>query len=257
MDFTERTYREYHRQEDLVHFQIVVEETDLDIGIRKERFSPELVEWVAETIRVCRKPLEDYIQVDHDFVSSLTPYTVLSDAPVIVQTMAEAGRLAGVGPMAAVAGAVAEWVGKSIAKRSRDVIVENGGDVFMRTSRIRKVGIYAGESPLSNRIAIEVKPDQTPLGICTSSGKIGHSLSFGQADAVVVLSPSVPLADAVATATGNLVQTVEDLEGALEFASRIKGVTGVLIIKDERLAVWGNVKLLPIKACHPEHSEGS
>ncbi|WP_075364349.1 UPF0280 family protein [Desulfosporosinus metallidurans] len=245
MDYRERIYRQDHRQEDLVHFQLAVEETDLDIGVRKERFSPELVKWVEETMRACRKPLEDYIQRDPGFVHSLTPYTVFPDAPFIVQTMAEAGCLAGVGPMAAVAGAVAEWVGKAISKRSRDVIVENGGDIFLRTSRIRKVGIFAGDSPLSNRVAIEIRPDQTPLGICTSSGKVGHSLSFGKADAVVVLSPSVALADAVATAGGNLVQTVDDLERTLEFASGIKGVTGMLIIKDDRLAVWGNVKLLP------------
>lgn len=246
MDYTERSYRQHHRQEDLVHFQLAVAETDLDIGVRKERFSPELVEWVAEIIRACRKPLEDYIQKDPDFLSALKPYPVLPGAPEIVCRMSEAGRLAGVGPMAAVAGAVAEWVGNVIAKRSRDVIVENGGDIFMRTSRTRKVGIFAGSSPLSNRIALEIKPDHTPLGICTSSGKVGHSLSFGKADAVVVLSPSVPLADAVATATGNLVQTPDDLERAIEFASQIQGVTGILAIKNDRLALWGSVKLLPI-----------
>ena len=247
MDFEERIYRQQHSQEDLVHFQLAVGETDLDIGVRKDRFSKELVEWVEETIRACRRPLEDYIQRDPGFAKALTPYTVLPDAPLIVLTMAEAGRLAGVGPMAAVAGAVAEWVGKSIAKRSRDVIVENGGDIFMRTSRIRKVGVFAGDSPLSNRVALEIRPDQTPLGICTSSGKVGPSLSFGKADAVVVLSPSVPLADAIATACGNLVQTVNDLEKTLEFASKIPGVTGVLAIKDDRLAVWGSMKLLPMK----------
>ena len=246
MDFEERIYRQQHSQEDLVHFQLAVQETDLDIGVRKDRFSEELVEWVEETIRLCRRPLEDYIQRDPGFVNALTPYVVLPDAPLIVQTMAEAGRLAGVGPMAAVAGAVAEWVGKSIAKRSRDVIVENGGDIFLRTSRIRKVGVFAGDSPLSNRVALEIRPDQTPLGICTSSGKVGPSLSFGKADAVVVLSRSVPLADAVATACGNLVQTVNDLERTLEFASEIPGITGVLVIKDDRLAVWGSVKLLPM-----------
>lgn len=246
MDYTERNYRQSHRQKDLVHFQIAIQETDLDIGVRKERFSPELVNWVEETVRACRKPLEDYIQKDPDFVSSLIPYTVFPDAPAIAQTMADAGRLAGVGPMAAVAGAVAEWVGKAIAKRSKDVIVENGGDIFMRTSRIRKVGIFAGESPLSNRVAIEVRPDQTPLGICTSSGKVGPSLSFGKADAVVVLSPSTPLADAVATAAGNLVQTIDDLERALELAAQIEGVKGIVVIKDDQLAVWGSVKLLPI-----------
>ena len=246
MEFTERIYRQHHRQEDLVHFQLAVQETDLDIGVRKDRFSNELVEWVEEVIRACRRPLEDYIQRDPGFVNALTPYTVLSDAPLIVRTMAEAGRLAGVGPMAAVAGAMAEWVGKSIAKRSKDVIVENGGDIFMRSSRVRKVGIFAGDSSLSNRVAIEIRPDQTPLGICTSSGKVGHSLSFGKADAVVVLSPSVSLADAVATACGNLVQTVDDLERTIEFASEITGVTGVLVIKDDRLAVWGSIKLIPL-----------
>lgn len=247
MDYRERVYRQDHRQEDLVHFQLSVKETDLDIGVRKERFSPELVKWIEETIKVCRRPLEDYIQRDPDFVNSLIPYEVLPDAPLIVRIMAEAGRLAGVGPMAAVAGAVSEWVGKEIAKRSRDVIVENGGDIFMRTSRIRRVGIFAADSPLSNRVAIEIRPEQTPLGICTSSGKVGHSLSFGQADAVVVLSPSVALADAVATAGGNSVKSLDDLEKTLEFAAGIEGVTGMVIIKDDRLAAWGNVKLIPNK----------
>ncbi len=246
MDYIERSYRQRHRQEDLVHFQLAVGETDLDIGVRKERYSDQLVEWVEETIRNCRRPLEDYILRDPDFAKALTPYTVSPYAPLIVKTMAEAGRLAGVGPMAAVAGVISELVGKSIAKRSRDVIVENGGDIFLRTSRIRKVGVFAGDSPLSNRVAIEIRPEQTPLGICTSSGKVGHSLSFGKADAVVVISPSVPLADAVATATGNLVKTINDLEKALEFASGIEGVTGVLVIKDDRLAVWGSVKLIPM-----------
>lgn len=248
MDYIERSYRQRHRQEDLVHFQLAVGETDLDIGVRKERYSDQMVVWVEETIRDCRRPLEDYIQRDPDFAKALTPYTVLPNAPLIVKAMAEAGRLAGVGPMAAVAGVISELVGKSLAKRSRDVIVENGGDIFLRTSRIRKVGVFAGDSPLSNRVAIEIRPEQTPLGICTSSGKVGHSLSFGKADAVVVISPSVPLADAVATATGNLVKTINDLEKALEFASGIEGVTGVLVIKDDRLAVWGSVKLIPMNA---------
>lgn len=247
MEYVERIYRRLHRQEDLVHFQLAVKETDLDIGVRKERFSPELVDWVEAIIKDCRKSLEDYIAQDPDFLKALTPHAVPSNAPIIVKTMAEAGRLAGVGPMAAVAGAVAEWVGQRLAKRSRDVIVENGGDIYIRTSRIRKVGVFAGDSPLSNRVAIEVRPEQTPLGICTSSGKVGPSLSFGQADAVVVLSSSVALADAAATACGNFVQTTEDLERALQLASEIEGIKGILVIKEDRLAVWGNVKLVPMQ----------
>ena len=246
MDYSERTYRQRHRQDDLVHFQVVVQETDLDIGVRRERFSRELIEWVESIVRDCRKPLEDYIRQDSDFQKALIPYVVPETAPLIVKTMTEAGRLAGVGPMAAVAGAVAEWVGKAISKRSRDVIVENGGDIFLRISRQRRVGIFAGDSPLSNRIALEIQPEQTPLGICTSSGKVGPSLSFGKADAAVILSESTALADAVATACGNLVQTEDDLQTAVDFASQVPGISGCLIIKGERLGVWGNIKLIPM-----------
>lgn len=246
MDYIERVYREQHRQADLVHFQVAVQETDLDIGVRKEQFSPEWIPWAEQIIQDARRPLEDYITGDPGFVKALTPYAVLPDAPPIVREMAEAGSLAGVGPMAAVAGAVAAWVGKAFARRSRDIIVENGGDIFLRTSRIRHVGVFAGDSPLSNRIALEVRPEYGPLGICTSSGSVGHSLSFGKADAVVILSPSVALADAVATATGNRIQSADDLEEAVSFASGIKGVSGVLIVKGEQLAAWGKIKLVPL-----------
>lgn len=248
MNYTERNYRLRHRQDDLIHFQVAIKETDLDIGVRKERFTPELVKWTESLIEECRQPLEDYIKKEPGFLKALTPYEVPKDAPDIVKEMADAGRMAGVGPMAAVAGAVSECVGRSLAKRSRDVIVENGGDIYLRTGKIRYIGVFAGESPLSNRLALEIRPENTPLGICTSSGTVGHSLSFGKADAVVILAPSTALADAVATATGNLVQNGGDLDKALEFAATIKGVSGVLIIKGDRLAAWGHIKLLPVRS---------
>lgn len=245
MDYTERTYRHQHRQNDLIHFQIGVKETDLDIGVRKERFSPELVNWVENLIQEYRRPLEEYIQQDPGFLKALTPYDVLPDAHPLVVEMARAGELAGVGPMAAVAGTMAEWVGRALSKRSRDVIVENGGDIYLRSACIRHIGIFAGESPLSNRLALEIRPEQTPIGICTSSGKVGPSLSFGRSDAVVILSPSTALADAVATAAGNLVQTKDDVEKAVELAAGIQGITGALVIAEEKLAAWGHIKLLP------------
>lgn len=247
MDYTERTYRLLHRQSDLLHFQAAVQETDLDIGIKRERFSPELVEWVYALIQECRKPLEEYIKIDPDFQKALSPYRVLPSAPLIAERMAEAGRRAGVGPMAAVAGAIAETVGQALQKRSKDVIVENGGDIYLLSSRLRYIGIFAGESPLSNRLSLEIRPEQTPLGICTSSGTVGPSLSFGQADAVVILSPFAALADAVATAVGNLVQRQEDLEKAIQFAADIGGVAGAVIIKGEHLAAWGHIKLVPMQ----------
>jgi hypothetical protein len=145
--------------------------------------------------------------------------------------------------MAAVAGAIAERVGRELMKLSPEVIVENGGDIFMKTLTNRLVGVYAGSSPFTGKIALEVEPEETPLGICTSSGTVGHSLSYGSADAVIVISPSAALADAAATAIGNLIQESGDIPMGIEFAQDIAGLKGVLIIKGDKLGIWGEVKI--------------
>ena len=242
----ERTYRALHRQKDLVHFQVSLRETDLDIGIRASRYTPTTKTWCNTLLYNCRGVLEEYIQRDPGFAKSLIPYTPFPDAPKIIQVMAKAGELAGVGPMAAVAGAIASEMGLALLKHSRDVIVENGGDIYIRSNVIRRIGIFAGKSLLSYRLALEIAPEQTPLGICTSSGTVGHSLSYGCADAVVVLSTNTALADAVATATGNQIKDSTDLETAVHFATAIPGVLGALVILGDKLAVKGQIKLAPM-----------
>jgi len=241
-----RNYRRLYRQKDLIHFQVVVKETDLDIGIRQECFSPKLANWVLRLVRDCRTPLEEYIKKDPLFYETLSPYNPLPDAPPLVHKMALAAGKANVGPMAAVAGAIAEEVGQALLKRSKEVIVENGGDIFLRTTCRRQIGIFAGSSPFSYHLVLEITPEDTPLGICTSSGTVGHSLSIGKADAVVIISPSAALADAVATAAGNLVQNEVDLQKAVNFAASIPEVTGALAIKGDKLAAWGKVKIKPL-----------
>lgn len=109
----------------------------------------------------------------------------------------------------------------------------------MKTNKKRHVGIYAGRSPFNGRLAIEIKPEDTPIGICTSSGTVGPSLSFGHADAVVIIAQSAVLADACATAVGNLIQSDSDIDRGVKFAQKIEGITGVLIIKGEKIGVWG------------------
>lgn len=246
MDYVERTYRSLHRQGDLVHFQVCINETDLDIGVRRERFASDWLPWLEGIIGEQRKLLEEYIKLDPTFKTTLVPHLLQSGAPALAVEMAQAGALAGVGPMAAVAGTFAQLVGKALAQRSKDVIVENGGDIFLKTTHTRKVGIFAGTSPFSHQIALEIQPKQTPLGICTSSGTVGHSLSFGKSDAVIILAPSAPLADAVATAAGNLVQTEADLQRAVDFAASVHGITGAVAIKGEKLAAWGQLKIVPM-----------
>ncbi|MBL7126055.1 MAG: UPF0280 family protein [Dehalococcoidales bacterium] len=235
-----RTYRHWVKGDDLVVFSVVVKETDLHLSAASN-----LRRKAHRMVLKYRDSLERYIARHPDFLTSLEPLEVEKDAPIIVRDMAEAARLCGVGPMAAVAGAIAGFVGRELLEFSPEVIVENGGDIFIKIQRQRTIGIFAGNSPLTGKLGLELNPEDTPLGICTSSGTVGHSLSFGRADAVIVLADSATLADAAATAIGNRVSEVTDIEKGIEFAQGIGQLKGVVIIKDDRLGVWGDVKMVP------------
>ncbi|MEW6698686.1 MAG: UPF0280 family protein [Bacillota bacterium] len=247
MAYEPRTYRTLHRKEDLYHFRVVVEETDLDIAVNKESYNKDVHQAVLAAVQKERQLLKSYIKRDPVFLTTLAPHPPLPGAPPQVMEMWDASSLAGVGPMAAVAGLVAERVGQLLTGFSREVIVENGGDIWLKSCRTRRVAIFAGASPFSYRLGLEIDPAQTPLGICTSSGTIGHSLSFGCADAVVILAHSATLSDAVATAAGNMVKSAADLEKAVGFALSIPGVSGAVAILGDKLAAQGQIKLVPIE----------
>jgi ApbE superfamily uncharacterized protein (UPF0280 family) len=234
--YKQRLYRDWTKSDDLIGFQVGVSETDLYIGAEHD-----LAAKARDSIHKYRNQLQDYIAMNPEFQTTLEPYPEDPAAPAIIREMTAAAVVAGVGPFAAVAGTIAEQVGKDLLDYSGQIIIENGGDIFLKSSKKRTVGIYAGSSPLSNRLALEIEADETPLGICTSSGTVGHSLSFGKADAVVILSKSTAIADAVATAVANLIQTAADIPKGLNFAKKIKAVKGVAIIKDDRMGIWGKI----------------
>lgn len=237
--YEKRTYRNLVKTDDLVQFEVIVKETDLLVRAEKDLYGE-----TRESILKYRRQLETYIEMNPEFQRSLIPLKDDPYAPEIVQEMIRTSGSAQVGPMAAVAGAMAEWVSKDLLQFSKEVIIENGGDIYLSTSRERIIGIYAGDSPLSLKIGIVVEPEETPLGICTSSGTVGHSLSFGKTDAVCILSKSAALSDAAATSVGNIVQEKKDIEWGLERGKGIEGVLGTLIIVGEKMGVWGNVKLI-------------
>ncbi|MBN1689888.1 MAG: UPF0280 family protein [Dehalococcoidia bacterium] len=239
--YDQRTYRRSIKDGDLVSFQAVVKETDLYI-----RASRDLSAVAVAAITEIRDPLERYISEHPVFLHSLEPLQVGPDAPEIVRRMAEAAGLANVGPMAAVAGAVAQMVGEKLLHLSGEVIVENGGDIYLKVSRKRVIAIFAGESEFTGKLAIEVEPDRTPLGVCTSSGRVGPSLSLGMADAAVVIAPSAALADAAATAVGNAVKSERDVDAALELGRRIRGISGIVVIAGSNMGAWGDIKLVRI-----------
>jgi ApbE superfamily uncharacterized protein (UPF0280 family) len=234
-----RFYRDWVKQGDLLPTHIIEKETDLLILTDK----PVDKELIRQRLYTYRWDIENYIARDRRFLSALKPMPVEINAPAIIRVMSAAALKAGVGPMAAVAGAVAESIGRDLLKKKcRDVIIENGGDIFLKTTKPRAIGIYAGRSRLWNNISLKIKPKDTPLGICTSSGTIGHSLSFGSADSVVILSKSASLADAVATAVCNAVKSKHDLQAALDLARSVCGVLGVVIILKKDLISWGGIE---------------
>lgn len=235
-----RDYRQAIDAGGLVSSFVAVRQTDLHI------LAASVVDEIAsESVYRYRNQLENYLAAHPKFLTSLNPLPFDALAPPIVKEMLKAAIAAQVGPMAAVAGAIAEFVGKDLlAAGEEEVMVENGGDIFLKRKKDCTISIFAGQSPLSRRIGVKVPVALMPLGICTSSGSVGHSLSLGKADSVTALAFSTALADAAATRLGNAVTDAGSLDRALELAQTIPGLLGVVIILDKQLGAWGEIDLV-------------
>lgn len=241
MTYEPRTYRRLVAPAGLTTFRVVVRETDLHISAERD-LSAEAIALVESA----RAEIEGYISSHPRFAESFVPFAVGRDAPPVVRDMADAASHAGVGPMAAVAGALAEHVARGLAPLSREVIVENGGDVYLMGSTERTVALHAGGSPLSGRAGIVVGPDLLPCAVCTSSATVGPSVSLGRADAACVVARSGALADAVASALGNRVHSGADVERAMDAVKGIHGVLGLVVVIGETLGAWGSARLVTL-----------
>ena len=175
---------------------------------------------------------------------TLEPYDLPADgAPEIVKQMISTTAVFGIGPMAAVAGAIAKFgVEAMMQEGAAYAIVDNGGDISLLNDEPVLVGIYAGQSAIHD-LALEIPPRSRPLGIATSSGTVGPSISFGFADAATVISQDPALADAAATALGNAVQAQGPLEECFQAIDR-PGIEGALVIRGEEMALWGTLPKL-------------
>ena len=234
-----RSYRRRMRAEGLVGFGVAIGESDLWIWAERELRS--------EAISVLQRLRADVLaQLERQpaFLTSLVPLPCPQNSPPIIRAMCQAAEAVGVGPMAAVAGAIAQAVAEALEPLSPEVIVENGGDLYLITRRERLVAIVAGRSSLSGKLAIRVPANQR-LAVCTSSGTQGHSLSFGRADAAVVAAGDGALADAVATALGNRVQGPADIEAAVKWARSLPGVRQAVVLCGDRMAIVGELEVVP------------
>ncbi len=241
MSYQERIYRAHSSTEGLFSFSVCINESDLFISASKKLSKP-----ATDSIMEARITIRNYITDHPEFIRSLVPLPFDTFAPQIIKKMLNAALLCGVGPMAAVAGAVAEFTGERLLQDAEEVIVENGGDLFINTNRQLTIGIFAGKSPLNGNIGIKILPGEQPVSLCTSSAQIGHSLSFGTAEAVTIKSRSATVADAAATAICNIVKHGSDIERAIKKAKSISGVMGVLIIKGEHLGIWGDIEIVTL-----------
>ena len=239
-DFTQRSYRRCAGVDGLHNFQVICQETDLMIQADKR-----LDRQAHEQVLTLRGHIEGYIARFPAFVSALRPWPNEAFAPAVVRQMIQAGNAAGVGPMAAVAGAIAENVGRHLLCQCTQVVVENGGDVFMKTDDATVVGLFAGNSPLSMKMGIQLPAAEQGIGVCTSSGTVGHSLSAGSADAVCVISDSCALADAAATAIGNRIHSPLDIKAAIDFGKSIAGINGIVVVVNRKIGAWGSIELVP------------
>ena len=224
---TKRTYRTFTYREAV--FRICCEKFDAV---------------TAEIIRQ-RRILEEYINRHPDFRQSIEPLELLADAPDVAQSMAHAARLMGVGPMAAVAGAMAQFAGQAaLDAGAREVIVDNGGDIYICAVEPVIIGLNTGTADLGEKLAFSLKANDTPVSICSSSGKMGHSMSLGECDLASVVAKDAALADAAATQAANLVRDVDDIDPALERIFAIEGIDGIMIVKGARVGLAGKLPSL-------------
>ena len=218
-------------------YNVCVEETDLMIGTDED-----CSELVLKTVRTLRKEIYAAIRDNSEFLTSLVPVEYKGEG--VVEAMVEAAKLAEVGPFAAVAGAINDMLAEKLMDKSKQIIIENGGDIYIKSDQDRLIGIYAGNSVLSGKFAIEIQKDLFPVGVCTSSATVGHSFSMGKADAAVVISKTCAVADAFATAFCNRIKKTEDIAPALEWVNGFDEVIGAVAIINDKIGAIGNIKLV-------------
>lgn len=245
MDYITRTYRDHFRQDRWAYFVAGYKETDLCIGVDKASWQPEIKIFTEQAIRRLREEMDGWIENHPDYAQALEYHPAAPDAPEIFRAMSAVAEKSGIGPMSAVAGAVAQYIGETLKTKFhlQEIIVENGGDIYADICKDMDISVFAGSSPLSEKVGLHINAAYAPLGICTSSGTVGPSLSFGKADAVMIICKDVKLADTYATAFANLIQTPDDVQICIGKIQEKKDILAAMAIKDDKLGLCGQFEL--------------
>ena len=247
--YEQRTYRSQFNTERFCSFEVKHLETDLWIGIDPLSFKEEMIETALTKIKELRTRFDNYIKTEPFFVKSLKPYVPGEKAPSEAREMAAAAEKAGIGPMSAVAGLFAREVGETLLQNFsvNEMLIENGGDIFALLTNELVLSVFAGQSALSEKIGLVIPAEKNKIGICTSAGTVGPSLSFGKADAVVIICEDVLLADAFATAFGNKVKSPNDVEKVIHLSEKYPEILSLLIICEDNIGIRGDFEIRLLK----------
>ena len=241
MEYRERSYRSRFSNDERRWFCVKFLESDLWIGVDSGSYRASMEADTYAMLVDLRRQMDAYLLMDPQYKTALTPYDAGLEAPNILKEMSRVSHKTGIGPMSAVAGAVAKKVAEFLG--TKEVIVENGGDIYAQAASDMDVSVFAGQSPLSEKIGLHIPAADFPLGICTSSGTVGPSLSLGRADAVMIVCKDVMLADSYATAMANRIKTVNDLQSVIDRISDLPDILGAIAVKDDRMAITGCYEL--------------
>lgn len=247
--FVERTYRKQFNTGRFKGFEIKYKETDLWIGVDPASYKTEMKEFTFLKIKSLREKFDSYISEEPFFKKTLKPFQPAEDSPPEAREMAAAAEQAGVGPMATVAALFARKTGEELLRTFtvKEMIIENGGDIFAFLNKELVLSVFAGDSPLSERIGLAIPNGMGKFGICTSAGTVGPSFSAGKSDAVVVICENILLADAYATAFGNKVKSPEDVEKVINDSEKVPEIISMLIICEDKIGIRGEFEIRVLK----------
>lgn len=245
--YEERFYRKWIlNNSKLKTFFVKYKQTDICVSVDNNSYFVNLPDIAFSYLKLFYSELEKYILDDPKFNITFKPYIKPQANVPIIKEMMKASCRANVGPMASVAGAIAQYIGKALLEKYsiNEIYIENGGDVFISSPKNVNTIFYTGNNSKFPQIKLQIESPGSSFGVCSSSGKFGHSFSFGKADAVMVVCKNTCLSDALATYFCNKIRSEEDIQKVLGLSSQYEEILGVACVYGNKLGLRGNLKII-------------
>jgi len=238
-DLDRNIYRNNVKSREKYLWKVVYKYSDLLISSDKN-----IIKLAEESLKEIYRYLYKCFKEDPAFLKSLSPVALKPGYPEIIKKMCMLSAEFNVGPMAAVAGTVNEFLAEKLNKYCGSLIIENGGDLYVKSKKDLTLGIHVKNAYFKDSLSLRIKAANMPCGVCSSSGTFGHSLSLGKCDLALVLSKSAITADAAATAAANSITCKDDILTSIEHFKTYRDIEGLLLIKDDKIGLWGRIELI-------------